>query len=132
MVKLREKTLKINFKNLLIMKTKSIVKIGVLIFSFLVLSSTKNSDEKQVFVGIFDGKEDYGYSFLGEDEEGDTYTMAFQNIESAALKSFNLDSETFIGSKFSVTYTTKIEVEKDEDGYEDETEINTIVALKKL
>ncbi|MEN8885291.1 MAG: hypothetical protein ABF246_02785 [Winogradskyella sp.] len=114
------------------MKTKSIVKIGVLIFSFLVLSSTKNSDEKQVFVGIFDGKEDYGYSFLGEDEEGDTYTMAFQNIESAALKSFNLDSETFIGSKFSVTYTTKIEVEKDEDGYEDETEINTIVALKKL
>ncbi|MDC1504377.1 hypothetical protein N8475_04245 [Winogradskyella sp.] len=114
------------------MKTKSIVNIGVLIFSFLVLSSTKNSDEKQVFVGIFDGKEDYGYSFLGEDEEGDTYTMTFQNIESAALKSFNLDSETFIGSKFSVTYTTKIEVEKDEDGYEDETEINTIVALKKL
>tara|TARA_R110002051_G_scaffold183039_3_gene252582 strand:- start:39883 stop:40281 length:399 start_codon:yes stop_codon:yes gene_type:complete len=131
-VKLREKTLKINFKNLLIMKTKSIVKIGVLVFSFLVLSIAKITQDKEVFIGIYDGKEDYGYTFLGEDEEGDTYTMAFQNIESAALKSFNLDSETFIGSKFSVTYTTKIEVEKDEDGYEDETEINTIVALKKL
>ncbi|WP_339626029.1 hypothetical protein [uncultured Winogradskyella sp.] len=114
------------------MKTKSIVKIGVLVFSFLVLSIAKITQDKEVFIGIYDGKEDYGYTFLGEDEEGDTYTMAFQNIESAALKSFNLDSETFIGSKFSVTYTTKIEVEKDEDGYEDETEINTIVALKKL
>lgn len=114
------------------MKTKTIVTVGILIFSLFVLTSVKNVQETQVFEGIYDGKEDYGYSFLGEDEEGEEYTMAFQIMAKDVLKSFDMESDKFIGSKFSVTYSTKIEVEKDEDGYEDETEIYTIVALKKL
>jgi hypothetical protein len=114
------------------MKAKSIVIVGVLVLFSLLLTALKSIQDKEIFEGIYDGKEDYGYSFLAEDEEGEEYTIAFQNVNATILKSYDLDSDEFIGSKFSVTYTTKIEVEKDEDGYEDETEINTIVALKKL
>lgn len=114
------------------MKKKSIVIVGVLLLSCFLLTSTKSIQENGTLEGIYDGKEDYGYSFLVVDEEGEEYTMAFQSINPSLLKSYNLDSDEFIGSKFSVTYTTKIEIEKDEDGYEDETEINTIMALRKL
>lgn len=114
------------------MKTKSIVIVGVLIFSFLVLTSVKSLQDKQTFEGVYDGQEDYGYNFMGIDSEGEEYTMTFQSINDEVLKSFNLDSEELIGTTFEVTYTTEIEVETDEDGFEEETETNTIVALKKL
>lgn len=114
------------------MKTKSLAIIGVLLFSLLVLTSAKNIQDKQTFEGVYDGKEDYGYNFIGVNEVGDEYTMTFHEIGSELLKYFDLNSEKLIGTKFSVTYTTIIETEEDEDGYEEETETNTIVALKKL
>ena len=114
------------------MKTKSIVIVAVLVLVFLILTSVKRVQEKQTFEGVYDGHEDYGYNFIGKDEDGETYTMTFQVVESSLLKSFDLASETLVGAKFIVTYTTEIEVETDEDGYEDEIETNTIVALKKL
>ena len=114
------------------MKTKSIVRIGVLILACVSLTASKSLQETATIEGIYDGKEDYSYSFIVKDEEGEEYTMAFQNINKTVLTSYNLGSDEFIGSKFSVTYTTTIDVEQDEEGYENETEINTIVALKKL
>ena len=114
------------------MKTKSIVTIAVLIFSFLVLTSVKRDQEKLTFTGVYDGHEDYGYNFIGQDEDGEKYTMTFQDVEASLLKSFDLSSDALIGTKFIVTFTSEIEVETDEDGYEDEIETNTIVALKKL
>jgi hypothetical protein len=66
------------------------------------------------------------------DEEGDEFTITFQHINTEILKNFKLNSEELIGSKFVVTYTTETEIETDEDGFEEEIETNTIVALKKL
>ena len=114
------------------MKAKSIAVVGVLIFSFLVLTAVKSIQEKQTFEGVYDGQEDYGYNFIGLDSDGEEYTMTFQSINEDLLENFNLNSEEFIGTKFTVTYTTEIEVERDEDGFEEEIETNTIVALKKL
>jgi hypothetical protein len=114
------------------MKTKSIGLVSVLFLLFLVLTSASSVQEKLTFEGVYDGKEDYGYNFMGVNSDGDEYTMTFQNIEEGVLKSVNLNSDQLIGTKFSVTYTTKIEKVKDEDGYEEDIETNTIVAIKKL
>ena len=114
------------------MKTKSIAIVSVLFLSFLAFTSVNRVQDNQTFEGVYDGKEDYGYNFLGLNSEGDEYTMTFHNIDATVLKSFDLNSDKLIGSKFSVTFFTKIIVEKDEDGFDDETETNTIVGLKKL
>jgi hypothetical protein len=109
------------------MKSKSIV--GVLMVSFLILSSSKNITEQKIFNGIFDGHEEYGYNFIGINSEGDEYTMTFQEVDKAVLKTFDLNFDNLIGKKFTVGYTTKIQIEKDENGFEDESEIHTIITL---
>jgi len=114
------------------MKAKSIVILSVLFVSFIVFTSAKTAQENQIFKGVYDGHEDYGYNFVGVDKDGEEYTMTFQKIDDELLKAFDLKSETLVGSKFSVTYTTLKKMVKDEDGYEDEEETNTIMALKKL
>nr|WP_321221902.1 hypothetical protein [uncultured Psychroserpens sp.] len=114
------------------MKTKSITIASFLTICLFVLTSMTTTQETTVFEGIFDGQEDYGYNFIGVNEDDDEYTMTFQNVDETVFKSFDLKSNKLVGSKFSVTYTTKIEKETDEEGYEDDVEIYTIIALKKL
>ena len=45
---------------------------------------------------------------------------------------FDLNNGAFVGAKFKITYINKIEVTIDSDGFEDETETNTIKKLEKL
>ncbi len=113
---------------------KSIVVIATLTFFVIpifILTSLFYQSEAETFEGVFDGKEDYGYNFIGVDEEGDEYTMTFQNIKPALLKSYDLQSDEFIGKSFVVDYTIEIETEIDEDGYEEDIESYTIIALKQ-
>jgi hypothetical protein len=114
------------------MKTKSIALVGFLFLSFLALTSTNKTQDTETFEGIFDGKEDYGYNFIGTDSDGDEYTMTFHKVESKVLETYNLDSDDLIGTKFLVTYKTKKEIIKDEDGFEEENETLTIITLKQL
>lgn len=114
------------------MKTKLGLKMGLLMISFLVFTSVKTVQETAMFEGTYDGQEDYGYNFIGADDEGEEYTMTFQEIDDKVLKSFNLGSDEFIGTKFMVTYNTTTETIKDEDGYEEDIETLTIISLKKL
>ncbi|MCB0383614.1 MAG: hypothetical protein KDD05_10080 [Psychroserpens sp.] len=114
------------------MKTKTACIAGFLIVCFFTLTSMVISSSTETFEGIYDGQEDYGYNFIGIDEDEEEYTMTFQEIDKSLLKSFDLQSEQLIGTKFMVTYTITTETLKDEDGYEDEIETYTIVALKKL
>ncbi|GAA4805235.1 hypothetical protein [Litoribaculum gwangyangense] len=95
------------------------------------ISNNTNLQDEQVIDGVYDGHEDYGYNFIvtSADEE---HTITFQKVDEEVLKAFNLEEKTLVGTKFKITYTTKIEVTKDDDGYEDETEINTIKKLEKL
>lgn len=114
------------------MKTKSVHTIGILFVSFLLLMSINKSQDTETFEGTFDGKEDYGYNFIGTDSDGDEYTMTFHQVDVKVLQSYNLDSDDLIGTHFEVTYKTKKEVIKDEDGFEEENETLTIIALKQL
>ncbi|ULC60136.1 hypothetical protein MBM09_03910 [Flaviramulus sp. BrNp1-15] len=124
------------------MKTKFLFILSGLLISVFTLSSFKNTSvlntteynfqETMVVNAVFDGHEDYGYNFIAKDEDGDEYTVTFQEVEDSVLKAFNLNSETLIGTKFKVTYTSDVEVTVDEDGYEDEEEVNTITKLEKL
>lgn len=93
--------------------------------------SVNKLQDTETFNGTFDGKEDYGYNFIGTNGDGDEYTMTFQQVDAKVLEAYNLDSDNLIGTKFEVTYKIKKEVIKDEDGFEDENETLIIVALKE-
>ena len=80
----------------------------------------------------FDGKEDYGYNFIGLHSDGEEFTLTFQKVEDAVIEEFDLNSNVLVGTKFKITYTTKVVVTKDSDGYPDENEVNTITKLEKL
>ena len=105
------------------------------LFSFTPLHSDLvlvNQDQDTIVVeAIFDGHEDYGYNFIAEDDDFTEYTLTFHEIEDAVSKEFNLNDDSLIGTKFKITYKTKTIVTKDDDGYEDEDIINTIVKLEK-
>jgi len=114
------------------MKTKSITIVSILFMSFLLFMSVNKFQDTETFEGTFDGKEDYGYNFIGTNGDGDEYTMTFQQVDAKVLEAYNLDSDDLIGTHFEVTYKTKKVVTKDEDGFEEENETLTIVALKQL
>lgn len=114
------------------MKTNTALMIGFLMVCFFSFTSMVTLNSTEIFEGVYDGKEDYGYNFIGIDEDEEEYTMTFQEIDKSLLKSFDLQSENLVGTKFMVTYTITTETLKDEDGFEDEIETYTIVALKKL
>ena len=114
------------------MKTKNVFTVCFLLMSFVVLTSVSKLQDTTTFEGIYDGHEDYGYSFLFKDKDGEERTFIFQKVDEGILKEFDLNSQAFIKAKFRITYTTKIEVTKDENGFDDENEINTIIKLEKL
>ncbi len=116
------------------MKTKSILFFGCVTLCFLSLSSFKSIDKNQdeiVLNATFDGHEDYGYNFIYTDADGEERTMTFQEIEESVLRSFDLNSDTLIKTKFKITYKITIEKSLDDNGNEDEEEINTIIKLEK-
>lgn len=95
------------------------------------ISSSNVQDLK--IVGIYDGNEGYGYNFITTHKsDGSEFTMTFQKVNDAVLKEYDLDAELFINQKFEVTYTVTKTVTKDENGFDDETEVNTITHLKVL
>lgn len=117
------------------MKAKFLWFGALVVAVFTVSSFNKNVEpwvqDEQVIEAIYDGHEDYGYNFIVTDEEGE-YTITFQKVDDTVLKAIDLTQEALIGAKFKITYTSIVEVTTDDDGYEDETEINTITKLEKL
>lgn len=115
------------------MKTKSIVFLNFIFFTLLSFNSNTNLNiQDNVVVGVFDGKEDYGYNFIITDEYDEEHTMTFQKINEELLVTYDLKSEALIGTKFNIEYSITIKKSKDEYGFEDETEIFTIKNLEKL
>ena len=118
------------------MKTKFIILINLLFFSLTSLASTIENNSFQeinVIEGVFDGHEDYGYNFITvHTDDGSEHTITFQKINEELLNQFDLNTETFIGKIFQITYQIKIKKTKDENGFEDEEEILTITNLEEL
>ncbi|MFD1160894.1 hypothetical protein [Hwangdonia seohaensis] len=95
-------------------------------------SATLTIQDEMVVNAVYDGHEEYGYNFIAKNKDGEEYTITFQEIKEELLSEFDLKSEILIGKSFSITYQTRIEATIDDDGFEDEEEINTIINLKKL
>ena len=110
------------------MKTKTTF---VLIILFAIFSSFTVQDKITV-IGEFDGAEDYGYNFIVLNSENEEKTLTFQEIDETILADFDLNSEALVGSKFEIVYTSAIEIVLDDDGFEEEVEILTIIGLKQL
>lgn len=117
------------------MKTKFIILINLLFFSFTSLASSIENNfiqDVNVIEGVFDGHEDYGYNFITMHADGSEHTITFQKINEDLLNQFDLKAGAFIGKKFQITYQVKIKITKDENGFEDEEEILTITNLEEL
>jgi hypothetical protein len=115
------------------MKTKTIVFLNFIFFTFLSFNSISNQTiQDNVVVGVYDGKEDYGYNFIVTDEYDEEHTMTFQKVNEELLSKFDLKSEALIGTSFKIEYNITIKKSKDEYGFDDETEIFTIKNLEKL
>jgi len=121
------------------MKLKNIIQIMLVSVFMLTLSSFKpetkiasiTQDFKSI-IAIFDEAEEYGYNFIFTNDDEDESTITFHNVNDDVLKTFDLKSDALIGTTFKVTYTTEVETEKDDDGYENETEVLTITKLEKI
>lgn len=114
------------------MKTKTIVFLNFIFFTLLSFNSITNQTIQDYVVGVYDGKEDYGYNFIVTDEYDEEHTMTFQKVNEELLLTYDLKSEALIGTKFNIEYSITIKKSKDEYGFEDETEIFTIINLEKL
>lgn len=119
------------------MKTNFLLKLVGFTLSILTLvsfttASKLSVQDETVVNAVYDRHEDYGYNFIAKNKDDEEYTITFQEVKDELLKEFDLKSETLIGKRFSITYKTRTEVTKDDDGYEDEEEINTIIKLKKM
>lgn len=122
------------------MRTKLIMTISVFCLFLMSVNpvqmdasiSSSNVQDLKI-VGIYDGNEGYGYNFITTHEsDGSEFTRTFQKINDAVLKEYDLDAELFVNQKFEVTYTVTKTVAKDENGFDDETEVYTITHLKAL
>lgn len=117
------------------MKIRLIILINV---AMIALSATAHSNnfsivqDVKTVEGVFDGHEDYGYNFITVRSDGSEYTMTFQKIDEGLLERFDLNSETFIGNRFKISYKVTIKKTKDEYGFEDEEEILTIINLEQI
>lgn len=115
------------------MKTKFLFMLCSFWMLFFTLSSFKTempSDELSVITqdsqevdAMYKGNDESGFNFE-VDDNGESQTMVFQQIDEPVLSVFDLHSESFIDVNFKVTYTVKI----DDDG----NEIKTITELEKL
>ncbi|MFS4483722.1 hypothetical protein ACKGJY_11940 [Hyunsoonleella sp. 2307UL5-6] len=104
---------------------------SLLVFFTLSSFSIETASDELLFIiqdieevnAIYKGSSDEGYSFKVEDN-GEAFTMVFQQIEEPVLSVFDLHSKTFIDVIFKVSYTTEI----DDNG----DAITTITKLEKL
>jgi hypothetical protein len=121
------------------MKSKNIIQVVLVTVFILTLSSFKGKtikadsiQESNTITAIFDGAEDYGYNFIFTNDDEDESTITFQNVNDDVLKALDLKTEALVGTSMTVTYTTAIETEEDDDGFESETEVLTITKIEQI
>lgn len=95
------------------MKAKFLLLFGICAVLFFTLPSfnAENSitEVETTIIGservlaVYDGSDDRGYSFIIK-VNGQPETIIFPNVDNAILSEFNLDSKSFVGSSFYVTY----------------------------
>ncbi|TBN05432.1 hypothetical protein EYD45_03910 [Hyunsoonleella flava] len=118
------------------MNTKKILMCSGIVLFALSLSSFKLAhpiekapitykiQEGFIVYATYDGQNNDGYNFVVTDKKGKKNTLTFQNIEEPVLSVFDLSTDTFVGTKFKVTFNKEMKASNDE--------VNTITKLEKL
>ena len=75
-------------------------------------------------VATFQGYDEYGYTFLFENEEGDEDVITFETISEKILKIYNLKDNKFVDQVFEITYDYKVS--------DDEIETPVLQSIKKI
>ncbi|QCE40571.1 hypothetical protein [Psychroserpens sp. NJDZ02] len=103
-------------------------KLIIIAIAFLSLTSFTTT-ETLVVSGVYKGVVEYDYVFAVA-EEGAKENMLFQYVSEEALESFDLESDDYVGSQFTVTYEKTTEMSEDEEGNEIEIQVLTITGLE--
>lgn len=92
----------------------------------IVVTSLSNTlpQETETMSATFDGYNEGTFYFT----DGYGYSNEFSHLSNAAKTMYDLTSDEFVGIIFQITYTSEIEI----DDSDEEININTIVALKRM
>jgi len=118
------------------MKTKFLfLLIALSTLSLTAINSPINQIEKTVEVnfleqikGVFDGSDEYGYTFILTLDDGEGIIFTFNALEKEVSEQYNLESEDLLGKSFLITFETLIEASNNEK----EEEIYTITSLEVI
>lgn len=104
-------------------------KILILTIAFLGLTfSAFTVASKQTLSGVYDGVEDSNYVFTIT--KGDkTEKMVFNYLAEDVFENFDLDSDEFIGTSFTITYIKETEMIVNDLDEDEEVESLTITKL---
>ena len=105
-------------------------KLIIIAIAFLSLTSF-TATETLVVSGVYKGVVEYDYVFAVT-EKGAKQNMLFQYVSEEALESFDLESDDYVGSQFTVTYEKTTEMSEDEEGNEIGIEVLTITGLELI
>jgi hypothetical protein len=105
----------------------TIIKIVFILFVGVSLAfATKQNKISEPIkkVATFQSYDEYSYTFLFENEEGDEDVITFETISEKILKIYNLKDDKFVDQVFEITYDYKIS--------DDEIEIPVLQSIKKI
>jgi hypothetical protein len=112
------------------MKTKIIVVLCALSLSFI--SFTTMDQELQSVVAVYDGYEYEEYNFsISSGDDGEEAYIAFSDISTDILKSFDLKSDDLIGETFKMTYQIIPEKETEDGEFSEETYVLKSLRIAK-
>ena len=93
---------------------------------------TEISSETETIIGTYNGYDNGTYNFSYNDD-GEDYEISFDELSPEAQKMYDLESDSFIGKRFEITYTSSSEDEEDTDDEETiSVSVKIILSLKEL
>ena len=104
-----------------IIATVFIVFIGV---SLALTTKQKEFTDPIKIAAIFQGHDEYGYTFSFVNEEGDDDVITFEGISEKILKLYNLKDTKFVEQEFEITYDYEVS--------DDEVETPVLQSIKKI
>ncbi len=92
-----------------------------------IIDNNKKSCVYDQMKGVFDGADEYGYTFILTLDDGEGVIFTFNKLDEAVSEVYNLESENLIGETFLITFELLQETSEGE-----QKEIYTITDLEVL
>ncbi|GAA4888378.1 hypothetical protein GCM10023311_10340 [Flaviramulus aquimarinus] len=119
------------------MKVKNLIVLSTLMVSLLTFTSFKTPtisnapisesliQDGLIVYATYSGHSDSGYNFVVKDRKGNEQTLTFQKVDDGVLKTFDLNSEALVGTKFKVIFNRNA-------SSTDDNLVDTITSLEKM